>query len=165
MKKICVSLLVLCAAAFADSDSEVRWRGMEGVITAPGVDNPVSQIHAGVGPWTARSGSARIDLTTGTGSFDVEGLVLNGSASSGTPGAVTSVIGTLVCNPGSPTGTTEAVLDTPATALNADGNASLSFRLAVPAPCNNPVFLIRVPSGRWIATATLRTTVSNVTHY
>jgi len=101
MKKTCLLLLTLCAGAFAQTDTVVRWRGMEGVITAPGVDNPVGQIHSGAGPWTTRSGSARMNLATGNGSFDVEGLVLNGGNASGTPGAVTSVIGTLVCNPGS----------------------------------------------------------------
>jgi hypothetical protein len=153
MKKIMLSLIV-CAGAFAQSDAVVRWHGIEGVITAPGVDNPVSQIHSGAGPWTTRGGSARIDLQTGEGSFEVEGLVLNGGNASGTPGPVTSVIGTLVCNPGSPAGSVEAVIDTPAANLSAEGNAELSFKINVPLACNNPVFLIRVPSGRWIATGT-----------
>ncbi len=154
MKKLCLLSLTLCAGAFAQTDTVVRWRGIEGVITAPGIDNPVSQIHSGAGPWTTRSGSARIDLATGSGSFDVEGLVLNGGTASGTPGTVTSVVGTLVCNAGSPAGTVEAVMDTPAAALSTDGNAELSFKISVPAVCNNPLFLIRVPSGRWIATGT-----------
>ena len=160
MKRLCLLLLTLCAGVFAQSDTVVHWRGIEGVITAPGVDNPVGQIHSGAGPWTTRSGSARIDLTSGVGSFDVEGLVFNGGNASGTPGAVTSVIGTLVCNAGSPAGTVEATADTPATPLSADGNAELSFQLNVPATCKNPLFLIRVPSGRWIATGTMPSTSS-----
>ena len=72
MKKVCLLLLTLCAAAFAQSDTVVRGRGMEGVITAPGIDNPIGQIHSGAGPWTAR-GSARIDMATGDGSFEVRG--------------------------------------------------------------------------------------------
>lgn len=41
-KKSCGSLtLMLCAGAFALSETVVRWHGIEGVITAPGVDNPV----------------------------------------------------------------------------------------------------------------------------
>ena len=160
MKKTCLLLLTLCAGAFAQTDTVVRWRGMEGVITAPGVDNPVGQIHSGAGPWTTRSGSARINLATGNGSFDVEGLVLNGGNASGTPGPVTSVIGTLVCNPGSPAGTVEAAIDTPAVALSPVGDAELSFKINVPATCNNPVFLIRVLSGRWIATGTKPATSS-----
>src|SRR5262249_33837603 len=107
MKKLSLFLLTLCAGAFAQTDTVVRWRGIQGVITAPGVDNPVGQIHSGTGPWTTRSGNARIDLATGNGSFEVEGLVLNGGNASGTPGTVTSVVGTFVCNPGSPAGTAE----------------------------------------------------------
>jgi hypothetical protein len=154
MKKVCLLLLTLCAGAFAQSDTVVRWRGMEGVITAPAVDNPVGQIHSGAGPWTTRNGSARVNLTTGNGSFDVEGLVLNGGNASGTPGGVTIVVGTLVCNPGSPAGTVETAIDSPTAALSPVGDAELSFKINVPVVCNNPVFLIRVPSGKWIATGT-----------
>jgi hypothetical protein len=161
MKKSCLSLtLILCAGALAQSETVVRWRGIEGVITAPGVDNPVGQIHSGAGPWTTRSGSARINLTTGEGSFEVEGLVLNGGSASGTPGAVTSVVGTLVCNAGV-AGSTETDVDTPATNLSPAGDADLSFRINVPTSCNNPLFLIRVPSGRWIATGTKTALGSN----
>lgn len=160
MKKVCLLLLTLCAGAFAQSETVVRWRGMEGVITAPGADNPVGQIHSGAGPWTARNGSARVNLTTGNGSFDVEGLVLNGGNASGTPGGVTIVVGTLVCNPGSPAGTIETAIDSPTAALSPFGDAELSFKINVPVICNNPVFLIRVPSGKWIATGTKPATSS-----
>jgi hypothetical protein len=154
MKKVCLLALTMCAGAFAQGDTVVRWRGIEGVITAPGVDNPVGQIHSGAGPWTTRGGSARVNLSTGNGSFDVEGLVFNGGNASGTPGQVTSVVGTLVCNPGSPNGTVEAALDTPAAALSPVGDAELSFKIAIPPVCNNPVFLIRTTTGRWLATGT-----------
>ena len=160
MKNVCLLALVLCAGAFAQNDNVVRWRGMEGVITAPGTDNPVGQIHSGGGPWTARSGSAFINLSNGEGAFDVEGLVFNGGAASGTTGTVASVVGTLVCNAGSPNGTVETAVDTPAVSLSSDGNAELSFKINPPATCNNPLFLIRVPSGRWIATATKPTSGS-----
>jgi hypothetical protein len=164
MKKACLMSLILCAGAFAQTDTVVRWRGVEGVITTPGVDNPVSQIHSGAGPWTARAGSARINLGTGEGSFEVEGLVMNGGSASGTPGAVAAVMGTLVCNAGSTAGPVEAVIDTPAASLNAVGNAELSFKIAVPAACTKPLFLIRVPSGRWIATGTMPV-VGSQSHY
>jgi hypothetical protein len=153
MKKALLLSLTLCAGAFAQNSTVVRWRGIQGVITAPGVDNPVGQIHSGAGPWTTRDGSARINLSTGAGSFDVEGLVLNGGASTGTPGPVTSVIGTLLCNPGG-AGGAETAIDSPATALSPAGDAELSFKITVPAVCGNPAFLIRVASGRWIATGT-----------
>jgi len=163
MKKVCLLSLSLCAAAFAQTDTVVRWRGIEGVITAPGVDNPVSQIHSGAGPWTTKNGNARINLDTGEGSFEVEGLVMNGGTATGTPGGVASVVGTLVCNPGGTTGT-ETVIDTPATNLSTDGDAELSFKIIVPPACNNPRFLIRVPSGKWIATGTKAATGSK-SHY
>ncbi|HLX43765.1 MAG TPA: hypothetical protein VKR43_10040 [Bryobacteraceae bacterium] len=153
MKKALLLSLTLCAGAFAQNSTVVRWRGIQGVITAPGVDNPVGQIHSGAGPWTTRDGSARINLSTGAGSFDVEGLVLNGGASTGTPGPVTSVIGTLLCNPGG-AGGAETAIDSPVTALSPAGDAELSFKITVPAVCGNPAFLIRVASGRWIATGT-----------
>ena len=161
MKKVSVLLLTLCAGAFAQSDTVVRWRGIQGVITAPGVDNPVGQIHSGAGPWTTQAGSARINLNSGQGSFEVEGLVLNGGTASGTPGQVKSVVGTLVCNPGNAGGGTETAIDTAATNLSAEGNAELSFKLTVPVVCNSPVFLIRVPAGKWIATGTKPATSSD----
>jgi len=164
VKQLFLTLLlaVTAVSAFAQNNVVVRWNQIAGVITAPGIDNPVggttdaggnkiNQIHAGAGPWTTRGGTARVNLATGEGSFDVDGLVLNGSSSSGTPGPINTVVGTLVCNPGT---AAQAILDTPATRLSARGNADLSFRLNVPAACASPVFLIRIPQAglRWIAT-------------
>jgi hypothetical protein len=159
--------LALAACGFAQNNTVVRWHQMAGVITAPAVDNPVggttdasgnkvNQIHSGAGPWTARGGSAHINLISGEGSFDVEGLVLNGGNATGTPGAVNSIVGTLVCNAGT---ANQAILDTPAVTLSPTGDAEHSFRLNVPAGCTNPLFLIRVPAAglKWIATATVRT--------
>src|SRR5438067_2644553 len=120
MKKTLLGVLtLLCATsvfAFDNDDSIVRWRSIVGVITAPGVDNPVAGIHAGAGPWSVRKGHARVNLSNGNTFFDVDGLVLNGSNSSGTPGPVTAVTGTLVCNAGT---TTPSILDTTAVRLSA----------------------------------------------
>lgn len=160
MKVLCLALsLAFSAGAFAQSNPVVRWNRIVGVITAPGIDNPVgvapNQIHSGAGPWTTRGGSAHVNLVSGEGSFEVEGLVLNGGNSSGTPGGVSSVVGTLVCSAGT---ASQAVADTPATDLSAAGNAELSFRLTIPAGCAKPLFLIRVPgAGKWIATGTVPT--------
>src|SRR5215471_485436 len=100
--KFAASLILAAAAALPSfaADTVVRWQKVVGVITAPNVDNPVAGISSGTLPWTTRGGSARINLTTGMGSFDVEGLVLNGGSATGTTGPITSVVGTLVCNPG-----------------------------------------------------------------
>src|SRR6185312_3638132 len=118
MKKICLLTLTLCLGVFAQSDTLVRWRGIEGVITAPGVDNPVGQIHSGAGPWTTKDGSARINLNSGEGSFEVEGLVLNGE-----PPAERRE---RVCNPGNVGGSTEAAIDTPATTLSTESRLVIS---------------------------------------
>lgn len=170
MKTLClIAPLVLAAtSAFAQNNVVVDWHQINGVITAPGVDNPVggttdasgnkiNQIHSGAGPWTTQRGSARVNLATGEGAFEVEGLVFNGGNASGTTGPINSVVGTLVCNPGT---ATQAIVDTAATNLGSKGDAELSFRLSVPAVCANPLFLIRVPQAglRWIATGAVPVT-------
>src|SRR6266446_9130947 len=103
MKKILTVLItLLCASTvFAASKNDVvRWQTVVGVITALNVDNPVADIHSGTFPWSAQSGNAHINLSTGTASFKVEGLVIIGTPFSGTAGPVTAVTGTLVCNAG-----------------------------------------------------------------
>ena len=164
MKKVLAVLLPLtlfAAAAFAQDsdDSVVSWNSIVGVITAPGVDNPVGTIHGGAGPWSVKSGHARVNLANGFTSFDVQGLVLNGGNSTGTPGAISAVVGTLVCGSGTAAPT---ILDTASVPLNVHGNAHFFGALrGVPATCANPVFLIRIAApagaaGRWIATGTQR---------
>src|SRR5215475_12213707 len=162
MKKILVGVLSLSfcsASALAlDFGESVRWNSIVGVVTAPGVDNPVGTIHAGAGPWSVRSGHARVNLTTGAAFFDVDGLVLNGSNSSGTPGPVTAVEGTLVCNPGA----APDILDTTPAALNVHGDAQFARQInGIPSTCNTPLFLVRIATpagaaGKWIATGTER---------
>ena len=162
MKKVLAAVLPLLVGASAvlalDLGESVRWNGIAGVITAPGVDNPVSGIHAGAGPWTVRSGRARVNLANGATFFDVDGLVLNGGNSTGTPGPVTAVVGTLVCNPGA----VPVILDSAPVALNVHGDAQFAGQISgVPSTCNNPLFLIRIAApaaaaGRWIATGTER---------
>jgi hypothetical protein len=105
-------------------------------------------------PWTTLQGHARVDLRTGEIAFNVEGLVLNGGNASGTPGPVTSVKGTLVCNPGTPT---QAVLDTATVPLSQEGDAEFIGSLGSLPACANPLFVIRVPSNdSWIATGAVR---------
>jgi hypothetical protein len=162
MKKVflmSVALLV-AIAAYAQDSQEVRWSRIAGVITAVNVDNPVGKIHAGTFPWTARGGSARVNLSTGATSFDVDGLVIDGTMFSGTPGPITAVTGTLVCNAGAQN---ESTHDTPPVPLTATGNADFSGQIAgIQLPCANPLFLIRIAQpagavGLWIATGAERT--------
>jgi hypothetical protein len=161
MKRALAVLLPLafCATsafAWGEGATVVRWASIVGVITAPAVDNPVAGIKAGAGPWSVRNGHARVNLSNGNTTFDVDGLVLNGGNSTGTPGPVTSVTGTLVCGAGT---TTQSIHDTTAVSLNTQGDAHFSGQISgVPAACDNPLFLIRIAApagaaGRWIATA------------
>src|SRR5262245_1679319 len=174
MKKKILSLLLLLLPASAllasdELDSNrattrfVSWHTIVGVITAVNVANPVADINSGTFAWSARGGSASVNLTTGATSFAVEGLVINGTAFSGTPGPVTAVTGTLVCNAG---GAHETTLDTRAVTLNSRGNAAFAGYLQnIPSSCGNPLFLIRIATpagaaGRWIATGADRLIVS-----
>jgi hypothetical protein len=87
--------------------------------------------------------------------------VLNGGNATGTAGPINQVTGTLVCNPGSTDpNQQQTVVDTAPVALSTLGNARFSGELsaAVPFPCTNPLFLIRIGpafgafAGRWLAT-------------
>jgi len=137
----------------------VRWDSIAGVITAENVNNPVGNIDSGSFPWSVDHGRASVNLSTGEISFTVDGLVINGQVFSGTPGPVTAVVGTLVCNPGQQT---QVVLDTENVHLDEHGDARFSGRLQdIPEDCDNPVFLIRIATpagaaGRWIATGAER---------
>ena len=167
MKKVCAVLcavlsVLLLTSAFAgkDNDNAVSWNQIVGVITALNVNNPVGSISAGTFPWSAGSGHAQVDLSTGQTSFQVEGLVINGTVFSGTPGPITAVTGTLVCDAGSDAQTN---LDTASVPLDAQGDAHFKGTIAnIPKQCDNPIFLIRIAvpvgaAGLWIATGADRT--------
>ena len=163
MKRVCAMLCLLLSASLSfaqDSAHLVRWQSMAGVITSQGVDNPVSpNIHSGTFAWTVRRGFASVNLATGATLFEVEGLNINGTMFSGTPGPIPAVTGTLVCNAGT---NNEVALDTRAVNLNAQGDTQFSGHIAsIPYTCSNPLFLLRIArvqgaNGRWIATGTER---------
>jgi hypothetical protein len=140
----------------AEGDNAVTWSRIVGVITAPGVSSSVAGIASGTTPWTTTDGSATVDSAGGV-VFSVSGLVLVGGNASGTTGPVTSVKGTVVCNPGL---STQVNIDTPATPLSGQGDANFVGKLSTALPskgCNNPLFLIRVvPKNVWIATGAVR---------
>jgi len=156
------ALFVLVLSLFAstsfagEEDALVRWKTIVGVITAPLVNNPVAGIPSGLFPWRATGGKAHVNLANGQVAFKVEGLVLVGTNFAGTRGDLTEVKGTFVCNPGT---NTQAVIDTAAVPFSLQGNAEFVGNLgSVPAPCANPLFLVRLPAapGRWIATGAVR---------
>jgi len=139
--------------------NSVHWRTIVGVISAPNKVNPVGNIQSGTFPWSVHSGQAQVNLSTGQISFQFKGLVINGQIFSGTPGPVSAVTGTLVCNPGD---ASQAVFDTPAVPLDQSGGGHFAGQLAnVPGICSNPLFLIRIAvpegaAGLWIATGAER---------
>jgi hypothetical protein len=177
-----LALLTLSPLTFAqrhhrdrDSQSLVSWNSIKGEIIEPNEDNVVGQvltqsgetvtivnpgISAGTSPWTTTQGRIVVNLQTGATAFEVQGLVLNGGNASGTPGPVDQVEGTLICNTGS---TNETFLTTNPVPLSSTGNAAFFGNIGtVPAPCDNPVFLIRIgpdlpaANERWIATGAVR---------
>jgi hypothetical protein len=172
MKTILAGLMCLLSASAASAAPQiVRWQEIVGVITAQNISNPITDpntgdtiIDSGTFAWTTKSGRARVNLVTGATSFQVRGLSINGAGFSGTPGPVTEVRGTLVCNAGE---VTQALLDTPDVSLGAQGDAQFSGVIGpMPAACDNPMFLIRIAvpagaAGRWIATGAERTIVGD----
>jgi len=163
MRKLLASICLLlgASASFAQtSPTTVRWQSIVGVITAQNVNNPIANgINSGTFAWSTRGGTAKVTLANGAFAFHVEGLVINGTSFSGTPGPITDIEGTLVCNPGS---NQQSVHNTPAAKLDAQGNAQFSGNFSnLPAACGNPLFLVRIfnPSGArglWIATGAQR---------
>jgi hypothetical protein len=164
MKKTCVMLCLLlgASASFAQtSATTVRWQSIVGVITAQNVNNPIANgINSGTFAWSTTGGAASINLETGATSFHVDGLVINGTGFSGTPGPVSHIQGTLVCDAGT---NHQSVVNSPAVRLDAQGNAQFMGSLhGLPENCGNPLFLIRIfnPTGArglWIATGAVRT--------
>jgi hypothetical protein len=165
--KILVPLALLLTPALVlaqeSPDPVVKWNQIVGVITAPGINNAVAGISSGAGPWSVHDGQARVDLESGQVTFEVRGLVLNGGNSSGTPGSISTVTGTVVCNPG--TGN-QIIRDTAEVKLTPQGDAHFRGEVyGIPTRCANPLFLVRIgPSfpvagaaGKWLATGTIRT--------
>jgi hypothetical protein len=147
--------LFLTTATFAgNEEATVNWRTIVGNVNDPGVSNTVAGISSGGLPWTTLGGRARVNLKTGQTAFNVTGLVLNGGDATGTPGPVTQVKGTLVCNAGKPD---QAVLDTATVPLSPEGNAEFIGNLGAVPACANPLFLIRIAANdSWIGTGAVR---------
>ena len=136
--------------ALADDDhASLHWREIIGIIQA---GNVVGGIPGGGQPWSTLGGRASVNLNSGRVAFRVDGLVLAGGNAIGTPDAITSVQGTLVCDPG---GADQAVVNTPFVPLSALGDAEFHGDVgSLPDVCSTATtvaFLIRIPAGRWIA--------------
>ena len=172
------SILVMSATITVNSSAgqKLRWA------TVMGVKQTGDQVGVGTGavfggaPWETLGGSVDIDLSNGKVKFNVQGLILSvGSVPSfgltgvpiGTPGPVTQVKGTLVCDvDGTANGGDSVDIDTIDTALDAQGNAKFNgqFVSELPSLCTtdaDDAFVIRIvqPSmfaGVWIAFGAVR---------
>ena len=149
-----IAFLTLSIASPSKADnSNIRWRTIVGIVQA---GNVVGGIAGGGQPWTTLGGRAAVDLSKSQLDFDVQGLVLAGGNSVGTPDGITMVKGTLVCDAGA---ATQVVVDTILVPLSPQGDADFSGPIGpIPSTCNatNVVFLIRIEAGRWIANGAVR---------
>ena len=147
-------VLLMSAIASPATADTVRWRKIIGVIQA---GNLVGNIGGGGQPWSTLGGRARVALAKSQVSFEVEGLVLAGGNTIGTPGTVNQVKGTIVCDAGT---AAQQVRDTPLVTLSPQGDAEFSGNTTMPIPttCNptNVVFLVRIAADLWIANGAVR---------
>jgi hypothetical protein len=178
------TLVLASSGSFARADDgdgagRVQWKRIVGIVEAGTlVGRPASGAECDVGvdcvagamaAWTVTNGSAEVDLVRGEVKFVVNGLVLATDPSFtnlGTPGVVTRVKGTLVCNDSEP-GVPELV-DTEAVRLSAQGSATFQGPVDLPASCTGEpediVFLIRIARVKgpvplvdlWIASGAVR---------
>jgi hypothetical protein len=156
--------LLMSVIASPASAETVRWRSIKGSSPFANVNgavqpNAVDAIPPGGRPWTTLGGRAKVNLATSQVNFEVEGLVLLGGNTIGTPGAVNKVVGSVVCNPGL---ATQQIRDTPAVTLSPQGDAEFSGATTAPLPstCNstNIAFLVRIGpvAGAWIAAGVVK---------
>ena len=157
-------LTVPGAAGWADGGGDgknsVRWETIIGTFfigSIPGTSaNTVAGITGGGEPWSTLGGQAYVNLLNSVVAFKVKGLVLAGGNSIGTPATVTSVKGTLVCNPAA---TSPTIIDTPFVTLDAQGNASFYGSVSpLTAGCSptDVAFLIRASNNHWLANGAVR---------
>ena len=140
----------------------VLWEDIIGIMQAGNVVGlGTGHVTGGGQPWSTKQGSARVNLRTGMVEFLVQGLVLAGGNSIGTPDAVTQVKGTLVCDTnGSAGGGNSVLVDTDLVPLSDQGDAHFVGDAGdLPLVClTEPdiAFLIRTSGGAWIANGSVR---------
>lgn len=164
-RKPLLAALVAFAAAVATQtafaqDDVVRWQSVIGIIQGGNVVGSGTGAATGApGPWSARNGHVKVDLTNGSIQFDVQGLVFAAGNTIGTTGTVNQVKGTLVCDTdGSAASGNSTIVDTPPVALDEQGDARFTGKVTLPAVCATEpdiAFLIRTTGGRWLANGTV----------
>jgi hypothetical protein len=148
--------LLWSSPAGADVGEVLKWIAMPGIIqTNNVVGSGTGAVTGGGQPWTTLGGGAHVNLRTGRVQFQVRGLVFAGGNSIGTPGPVTQIKGTLVCDTdGSAGGGNSVLVDTPLVPLDARGDALFNGMVALDPVCfgeSDIAFLIRTGTGRWIS--------------
>ena len=152
----------LFPASVMAASPNVLWDDIIGIIQAGNVVGlGTGHVTGGGQPWSTKQGNARVNLETGKVEFLVQGLVLAGGNSIGTPGPVTEVKGTLVCDTdGSAGGGNSVLVDTDLVPLDAQGDAQFVGDVGdLPPVClTEPdiAFLIRTSGGAWIANGSVR---------
>jgi hypothetical protein len=161
------SLFVIALMSGTASAQTAAWRQVVGIIPAGNVvGSGTGAITGGFLPWTTTSGSARVNLQNGEIHFVVRGLVFAGGSPQitiGTPGPISAVKGTLICdNDGSASGGNSVLVESPSVSLSTTGDASFTGSLGpLPAVCSTErdiAFVVRVSGvggnaveGPWIA--------------
>jgi len=160
-------VLVFAFTAATAAAQTASWRQIVGIIPSGNVvGSGTGAVPGGFLPWTTTAGAARVDLQNGEIQFSVRGLVFAGGAPGitiGTPGPITGVKGTLVCDvDGSASGGNSVLVETPSVRLSATGDAAFSGKVGpLPAVCSSErdlAFLVRASvfsgnsvEGPWLA--------------
>lgn len=123
-------------------------RNSDLVAVNPAPGPTIAGIASGGAPWRIHNGSkARLDADGGL-KVEIKGLVFADTGTTTSPGGavVSQVKATAVCN-GVPAGTSGLV------PLTASGDATIRETVSIPAQCDDPIVLVQVAAGRWIAEA------------
>jgi hypothetical protein len=145
------AFFVAVAAVTPDASAAPKvLRNTDLVAVNPAPGPAIAGIPSGGAPWLIRHGSkAKLD-TDGELKVEIKGLVFaaTGTTTSPTGAVVSQVQATAICN-GTPAGTTGLV------PISASGDAVIRETVAIPSTCDDPVVLVRVSGGAWIAVAGL----------
>jgi hypothetical protein len=157
---VALAAAVIGQSASADPGDSLRWQSVIGIAAPNGiVGSGTGAVTGAPGPWSALGGKVKVDADRGRIEFSVDGLVLAAGNAIGTPGTVTQLKGTVVCDTdGSASGGNSVLVDTPLVELDDQGDARFNGRVAIPAVCASEpdvAFVFRTGSGRWIANGTV----------
>jgi hypothetical protein len=153
---------IIAASAAAQT---ATWQRVNGIALANNVvGSGTGAVAGGFLPWNTLEGKARVNLQTGETHFFVRGLVFAAGAPGitiGTPGPITAVKGTLLCDPDGKATGNSVLVETPSVPLTSTGDAKFTGNFGpIPAVCfSQPVvFLVRAAAiagnpveGPWLA--------------